>query len=85
MYRMSTSIRGILVVAIFDKMCRLPIEELNKSAAVTLMTTDVLGVEQILSFAYQLLSSVILVSIGTWSLSLYVGRACFLMLIPGFG
>lgn len=84
-YRVGTSVRGILVVAIYDKMQRLPKEELKNSAGVTLMTTDMASVQQMLDLAYDLLASSIQVALGIWSLSLYVGPACFLMLIPGLG
>lgn len=79
-----TSVRGILVVAIFDKMQRLDVEQLAHGAAVTLMTADAPGVEHLLSLTYEFWSSSIQVALGLWSLSLFVGRACFLMLIPGF-
>lgn len=84
-YRVGTCVRGILVVAIYDKMQRLPMEELKNSAGVTLMTTDTAAVEQMLELVYDLSASGIQVALGVWSLSLYVGPACFLMLIPGLG
>lgn len=64
-------------------MHRLPAEELANSAAVTLMTTDTAAVEQMLEMLYEVSSSAILVGLGVWALSVFVGKACFLMLIPG--
>ncbi|ATY58701.1 ABC multidrug [Cordyceps militaris] len=82
-YRIMTSTRGILVVAIYDKVQRLPLEELEKSVAVTLMTSGTLAVEQMLSLYYQVWSCALQVALGIWSLNLYVGPACYLMIIPG--
>ncbi|OAA57153.1 ABC transporter, transmembrane domain, type 1 [Cordyceps fumosorosea ARSEF 2679] len=82
-YRIMTSTRGILVVAIYDKIQRLPSEELSKSVAVTLMTSGTTAVEQMLSLYYELWSCALQVALGIWSLNLYVGPACYLMLIPG--
>ncbi|KAJ6785359.1 hypothetical protein PWT90_03234 [Aphanocladium album] len=82
-YRLLTAVRGTLVVAIYDKMHRLPKEKLDELTAVTLMTTDVPAVEQMLQLQYEIWSSTILVGLGIWSLSRFVGSACFLMLIPG--
>lgn len=64
-------------------MQRLEVNQLADSAAVTLMTADTKGVEQIVSITYEFWSSSLQVGLGLWSLSLFVGRACFLMLIPG--
>ncbi|KAJ6781135.1 hypothetical protein PWT90_04854 [Aphanocladium album] len=82
-FRLLTCVRGILITAIYDKMHRLPMEELAKSAAITLMSTDVSAIEQMFSLLYDLLASLLQVGLGLWSLWIYVGPACFLMLIPG--
>ncbi|KAJ6785357.1 hypothetical protein PWT90_03232 [Aphanocladium album] len=82
-YRAMTSVRGILLVAIFDKMQRLELDVLAESAAVTLMTADTKGVEEIVSLTYEFWSSSLQVGLGLWSLSLFIGKACVLMVIPG--
>lgn len=82
-YQMLTSVRGTLVVSIYDKLQRLDATELSKSAAITLMTADTAAVEDILQLLYDVWASAIQVALGIWSLSLFVGSACFLMLIPG--
>lgn len=64
-------------------MHRISAEKLENQAAVTLMTADVSAVEQMLSLLYEIWSAGVLVGLGIWSLSLFVGSACFLMLIPG--
>lgn len=76
-------IRGILVAAIYDKMQKLYFEDLIDAAAVTLMTADVTGVESLISLTYAVWSSSLQVGLGIWSLYMFVGPACFLMLIPG--
>lgn len=78
-----TSTRGILIVAIYDKLQRLSIEELQKSVAITLMTSGTLAVEQMLSLYYETWSYALQVALGIWSLNLYVGPACYIMLVPG--
>ncbi|KAJ3496793.1 hypothetical protein NLG97_g2397 [Lecanicillium saksenae] len=82
-YRLLMCVRGVLIAAIYDKMHRLPTEELAKSAAVTLMSTDVSGIEGMFSLLYDIMASLVQLSLGLWSIWLYVGPACFLMLIPG--
>ncbi|KAJ3496548.1 hypothetical protein NLG97_g2578 [Lecanicillium saksenae] len=82
-YRLLTSVRGTLIVAIYDKMHRLPKEKLDELASITLMTTDVPAVEDMMRLQYEIWSSTILVGLGLWSLYLFVGPACFLMLTPG--
>ncbi|OAA35102.1 ABC transporter, transmembrane domain, type 1 [Beauveria brongniartii RCEF 3172] len=82
-FQVVTMIRGILVAAIYDKMQKLYYEDLINAAAVTLMTADVTGVESLISLTYAVWSSSLQVGLGIWSLYMFVGPACFLMLIPG--
>lgn len=63
-------------------MQKLPKDKLDQSAAATLVTADVIAVEQMVSLFYEVWSSTILVGLGTWALYLFVGAACFLMLVP---
>ncbi|OAQ97694.1 hypothetical protein LLEC1_03571 [Akanthomyces lecanii] len=81
-YRVVTCIRGILIVAIYDKMLRLKVDDLESSAAVTLMSTDVDGIEQLISLAYESWTCVIQLALGIWLLYRFVGPACFLIVIP---
>lgn len=71
-------------MAIYDKMQRIPSEKLQKLAAVTLMTADISALEQMLQLVYEVTSATVLVGLGIWSLSTFVGAACVLMLIPSF-
>lgn len=82
-YRITTSIRGMLVVSIYDKMFRLGHDQLEEFGAVTLMTTDTNGVKTVINLLYEVVSAFIQVGLGIWSLSLFVGPACLLMFIPG--
>ncbi|KAM3536951.1 hypothetical protein ARSEF1564_010126 [Beauveria bassiana] len=83
-YRVITSTRGILVVAIYDKLLRLRSEDLENSAALTLMSTDVEGSGQIVQLAYESWSCVIQLGLGIWFLYRFIGPACFLIVVPVF-
>ncbi|KAJ3496798.1 hypothetical protein NLG97_g2398 [Lecanicillium saksenae] len=82
-YRMLTLVRGILIVAIYEKMQHLPSMVLDKLTAITLITADVAAVESMLKLVYEVWAALLLASLGIWALSLFVGGACFLMVIPG--
>ncbi|XWW94538.1 hypothetical protein V2A60_002481 [Cordyceps javanica] len=81
-YRAVTFIRGILIVAIYDKMQRLRAEDLQGAAAVTLMSVDVDGTETLVSLAYEALSCTIQLSLGIWVLYRFVSVAAFLIFVP---
>ncbi|KAM3518260.1 hypothetical protein NHJ13051_008319 [Beauveria bassiana] len=83
-YRVITSTRGILVVAIYNKLLRLRNEDLENSAAHTLMSMDVEGSGQVVQLAYESWSCVIQLGLGIWFLYRFIGPACFLILIPIF-
>ncbi|KAM3468119.1 hypothetical protein MY5147_008259 [Beauveria neobassiana] len=83
-YRVITSTRGILVVAIYNKLLRLRSEDLENSAAHTLMSMDVEGSGQVVQLAYESWSCVIQLGLGIWSLYRFIGPACFLILVPIF-
>ncbi|TQV98203.1 ABC bile acid transporter [Cordyceps javanica] len=82
-FRVVTIVRGILITAIYEKMQKLDHEDLSNAAAVTLMTTDTTGVENVISLTYQVWSFPLQVGLGIWSLHTFVGPASFLMLLPG--
>ncbi|TQV90796.1 multidrug resistance protein MDR [Cordyceps javanica] len=81
-YRAVTFIRGILIVAIYDKMQRLRAEDLQGAAAVTLMSVDVDGTETLVSLAYEALSCTLQLSLGIWVLYRFVSVAAFLIFVP---
>ncbi|KAM3492211.1 hypothetical protein MY3957_004498 [Beauveria namnaoensis] len=83
-YRVITSTRGILVVAIYNKLLRLRSEYLENSVAHTLMSMDVEGSGQVVQLAYESWSCVIQLGLGIWFLYRFIGPACFLILIPIF-
>ncbi|OAA34170.1 ABC transporter, transmembrane domain, type 1 [Beauveria brongniartii RCEF 3172] len=83
-YRVITSTRGILVVAIYDKLLRLRSEDLENSAALTLMSTDVEGSGQVVQLGYESWSCVIQLGLGIWFLYRFIGPACFLIVVPIF-
>lgn len=82
---MVTSVRGILIVAIYDKLQRLSVDALESGGAVTLMSTDVSGTEDIISLAYESWSCVIQIAFGIWVLHSFIGPACFLIIFPTLG
>ncbi|KAJ3494698.1 hypothetical protein NLG97_g3915 [Lecanicillium saksenae] len=69
-------------VLIFGGLMRLSTVELEKSAAVTLMTADVTGVQDGLSYIHDTWSAVIELGLGLFALYTFVGYACFLLFIP---
>lgn len=79
------SIRGILIVAIFDKMQRLKASDLEGAAAVTLMSTDVDGTEMFFTLVYEFVSCLFVLGMSIWFLYRMVGNAVFLIFIPTMG
>ncbi|XWW93222.1 hypothetical protein V2A60_001154 [Cordyceps javanica] len=81
-YQAKTCVRGILVVAIYDKIQRLGMEDLAASAAVSLMTADIAGLDQLLTRLHATWASCIELGLGIFVLYKFVGAACFLIFIP---
>ncbi|KAJ6780152.1 hypothetical protein PWT90_01968 [Aphanocladium album] len=81
-FRAVTFIRGILIMSIYDKMQRLRTLDLENSAAVTLMSTDVDGTEMLFQLVYDIFSCLLQLGLGTWFLYWFVGYAVFLIFIP---
>ncbi|KAM0664858.1 hypothetical protein ACQRIU_006716 [Beauveria bassiana] len=77
-----TCARGILVFAIYNKLQRLTIDQLENSAAVTLMTTDMAGVQEGLGYMHSAWASLVELGLGIYALYTFVGYACFLIFIP---
>lgn len=80
--RQATRMRGGLIALIFDKNLRISQSEAKKFAAVTLMSNDVDGIARGLSRCYDVIVTFIEVGFGIFLLSLFVGRSCFVVLVP---
>lgn len=74
--------RGVLTVALYDKMQKLSTDETQSAAAITLMTTDVLGVTQIIALLHEVWATCLELALGVYILYLFVGAACFLIFVP---
>ncbi|KAK3186314.1 hypothetical protein K4F52_004852 [Lecanicillium sp. MT-2017a] len=81
-YRMATFVRGILVSALFRKTLKLSHDQLKESASLTLMSTDVTGIERMFPLFHDTWAGVVELSIGLYVLTTYIGAAAFLVLIP---
>lgn len=74
-YRTITMVRGSLVATIFEKTTRMPTTDLNESAAVTLMSTDVQKICDALAQGHEMWAGLIEIAIGVWLLSKEIGVA----------
>ncbi|KAJ6783517.1 hypothetical protein PWT90_02048 [Aphanocladium album] len=77
-----TSVRGILVGAIYHKTLRLGADELANAAAVTLMSTDVNGVERLITLSYESWARLLEIGSGIGILGKFIGPSCVFTLIP---
>lgn len=68
-------IRGALISAIFYKSLRLVAADAEDAAAITLVTADVPGIQDLISLVYDSISMVIEFGFGIAILSLLVGAA----------
>lgn len=86
-YRIITRLRGLLVSAIFDKTIKLKASDTaaNKLAAMTLMSTDIDGLENGLAYFHDIWASIIELALGIYFLAMLVGGASFLVVLPGLG
>ncbi|EQL02449.1 ABC transporter, transmembrane domain, type 1 [Ophiocordyceps sinensis CO18] len=83
-YRIITRLRGLLVSAIFDKTIKLKASDTaNKLAAMTLMSTDIDGLENGLAYFHDIWASIIELALGIYFLAMLVGGASFLVVLPG--
>ncbi len=80
-----TSVRGILVGAIYHKTLRLGADELANAAAVTLMSTDVNGVERLITLSYESWARLLEIGSGIGILGKFIGTSCVFTLIPAIG
>ncbi|KAJ3497677.1 hypothetical protein NLG97_g1716 [Lecanicillium saksenae] len=83
--QISVSIRAILISAVYHKSLRLSAEQLEKSAAVTLVTADVSGVASLVSLSYDTWGRGIEVGLGVAVLGIYAGAATIFTAIPVIG
>lgn len=80
-----TSVRGILVGAIYHKTLRLGADELANAAAATLMSTDVNGVERLITLSYESWARLLEIGSGIGILGKFIGPSCIFTLIPAIG
>ncbi|OAA73307.1 ABC transporter, transmembrane domain, type 1 [Cordyceps fumosorosea ARSEF 2679] len=75
-------VRAVLASAIYHKSLRLDATELNKKAAVTLINTDLKGVDQLVELGYESTAYILEIGLGIAMLSRFVGAATIFALIP---
>lgn len=83
--QISVSVRAILISAVFHKSLKLSAEQLEASAAATLVTADVSGVTSLASLSYDSWGFVIEVCLGIAVLGIYAGAAALFTAIPVIG
>ncbi|KAJ3481004.1 hypothetical protein NLG97_g7928 [Lecanicillium saksenae] len=77
-----TSIRSVLIGSIYHKSLKLDEGELGNAAAVSLMSTDVNGVERLITLCYESWARLLEVGAGIAILGKFIGPSCLLVLIP---
>ncbi|KAJ3498397.1 hypothetical protein NLG97_g1148 [Lecanicillium saksenae] len=80
--RLTTRVRGILVTEMLDKCHRISQSEAKKSAAMTLMSTDMENIAADIGALYRIPISILEIGLSTYFLSFFVGRGCFVVLFP---
>lgn len=80
--RLTTRVRGALVAEMLDKCHRISQSEAQKSAAMTLMSTDMENIAMDIGALYRIPISIIEVGLSTYFLSFFVGQGCFVVLFP---
>lgn len=73
----------MLTVAIYDKMFSLSHEVLAESAAVTLMSTDLAGLERLVPLFHDVWAAIVELGLGLGILGKIAGPSCLLFLVPG--
>ena len=84
-YRLATLFRGILVGAIIAKTLVLPYTSDQRSAAVTLMSTDIELIVGGIPLLHETWIRVAELGVGIYLLSTAVGAASFLVFFPTIG
>ncbi|KAJ6782801.1 hypothetical protein PWT90_09671 [Aphanocladium album] len=80
-YRCVTKLRGALVSHIIAKTHRLPVADAKKSAAVTLMSTDIESIATGLPRCFDLPVGLAEVGLGVYCLSRFTGYRCVLVVV----
>ena len=75
----------MLTVAIFQKVLCLSHEQLQNSAAVTLISIDMANLERLVPLVHDMWSCCLELFLGIYVLSTIIGPACFSIVIPGLG
>lgn len=75
-------LRGVLVTLTYDKTMRLSFNEAKKSAGVSIMSTDVDGVESIIVNFNEIWAGLVTGGVGLYILSTKIGAASFLSILP---
>ncbi|KAJ3498408.1 hypothetical protein NLG97_g1156 [Lecanicillium saksenae] len=79
--RCVTKLRGALVSHIIAKTHRLPVSDAKKSAAITLMSTDIESIATGLPRCFDLPIGLVEVALGAYCLSRFTGYCCILVVI----
>lgn len=82
---MLTSVRGMLMMAIFNKSLKLNAVESDDGAAMTHMTADISGIEQLISLSYDTCAMVLQTLSGIAILAVFVGPACIFVVVIAAG
>lgn len=80
--KLRVGVRGMLLAALYNKSLRLSTDELSKVAVLTLMSTDVNGIQGLISLSYESWARVIEVGLGLGILAVFIGPSCIFTLIP---
>lgn len=83
--RLISALRAGLVSMIYDKTLGLQPEDLENSAAVTLMGTDIERIAYNLRTVHELWASIVEIAIALWLLGRQVGVACIIPLVIALG
>lgn len=81
-YQLVTMIRGAIVTLIFQKTLSLDTTNLADGAPVTLMSTDIDGLERGVMFMHEIWAAPVEFGLGIYLLYREIGTPCFLVLIP---
>ncbi|KAI1132171.1 multidrug resistance-like protein [Nemania abortiva] len=73
--RTLTMLRGVLVSAIFSRSTELSTTDIDNSAAVTLMSTDVESINRAWREIHELWANIIQIPLAVWLLSIHIGFA----------
>lgn len=74
--------RGQIVSSILQKTLLLSLPEAKKSAAITLMSTDMNSIQSGINLFHEIWASIIELGIGIYLLATLVGGASFLVAVP---